>query len=153
MVTMLELDVYHRQAIDEQRHIAAAVAIHLLLARELNLMHDLIDRRATGDVHALKDNRIDCPKLRIFALHTHASNAVLAHQPLGRIIERRKAQLVLNLEKFEIRQRMLVKEILVVKDKDTTKILPEVLHCANIIAKRPLRLLLCELLNQMLLDI
>ena len=153
MVTILELDVDHRQAIDEQRHIAAAIAVHLLLARELNLMHDLIDRRATGNIHALEDNRIHRSKRRIFTLHTQTGNAILAHQPLGRIVERRKTQLILNLQELEVRQRMLVKEFLVVQDEDTTEILPEVLHCANIITKRPLRLLLRELLDQMLLNV
>ena len=148
MAAVLELNLNHGHAVNQEGHIAAAVAVHRFAAGKINLVHDFVDRRAAGNIGALEDDRIDRAQGGIFTLDADADDAVFPHEPLGGVVKSRETQLVLDLLEFVVRQGMVSKNLFIVLDQNMAEVLPQVRKSVQIFAEIPLGLPLCKLLNQ-----
>ena len=95
---------------------------------------------------------MDGSQAGILPLDIHSSHPVLSHEPLGRIVERRKTQLVLHLQKLVVRQWVFAKDVFVVLCKDMAEVVPEILERAQIIAEGPLRFSFDELFDKTALN-
>ena len=152
MAAVLELDLNHGHAVDQEGHVAAAVAVHRFAAGKIDLVHNFEDRRAAGNIGALEDDGIDRAQGSIFTLDADADDAVLPHEPLGGVVKGRKTQLVLDLLEFVIRQGVVSKNLFIVLHQNMAEILPQVRKSVQIIAESPLGLSLNELLNQFIFN-
>lgn len=152
MAAVLELDLDHGHAVDQEGHVAAAVAVHRFAAGKIDLVHHFVDRGTAGNIGALENDGIDRAQGGIFTLDADADDAVFPHEPLGSVVKSRETQLVLDLLEFIVRQGMGVENLLVVLDQDMTEVLPQILKSMQIIAESPLGLAMDELLNQFLFN-
>ena len=114
MAAVLQFNLYHRQAINQQGNIATAVPVHLFLPIEFNLMDNFIDRGATSNISPLEYDRVDRTQFGIFPLDADPDDTVFPHEPLSGIVEGRETELVLDLLEFTICQGMFVEYLLVV---------------------------------------
>lgn len=114
MAAVLQLNLDHRKAINQQGNITAAVPVHLFLPVEFDLMDYFIDRRAASNVGLLEYDRVDRTQFGIFPLDADPDDTVFPHEPLSGIVEGRKTELVLDLLEFTVCQGMFIKYLLII---------------------------------------
>ena len=116
MAAVLELDLNHGHAVDQEGYVAAAVAVHRFAAGKIDLVHDFVDRGTAGNIGPLEDDGIDRAQGGIFTLDADADDAVFPHEPLGGVVKSRETQLVLDLLEFVVRQGVVSENIFIMLD-------------------------------------
>lgn len=148
---VLQLDVDHRQPVDEEGHVSPAVPVQSLPPGKLDLVHCFVHRRTPGHIHPFEHHRMDGAQAGVFPLDVHPGHPVFAQHPFGPVVKGGETELVLHLEEFPIGEGMGVKQLFVVVHQDPPEVVPQVLDGVDVLPEGPLGLLFRQLPEQVLL--
>ena len=137
MILVLQLNMYHWDSIDQQRHIKSSVplVIHLICLECLILVDYLVDARSPGNMLVVHHNQMQC---LIASLYMHIDFSVLTDLPFACIIKRSVRYIIFNLCKFTVTEWRIVQLCLVVLLQYVFEVIPQLLLRPNILPICPL---------------
>ena len=147
MLLILELNMNHRQAINEQRHIKTALAVIRILLIGNELVDNLIGRTAARNLTVADCHKMNRPLAGILARKRDNRLAILPRQPQCRLIRAlgHIEHILPNLMELGIGNRLPIKGGLIVLIELIAEIRPKRRFIPNILAIRPLRHILRQL--------